>query len=117
MGIPIHRRVDFDKLAFKRAAWETRDPNFDWLSYLKECAVAFRNVPDHPFGRNIGNRVRRRRLSRFHLKPRRSINRRYLARDRTANREFPFPWAANSIKRLSLLNLITKLRQRVDDFS
>ena len=37
---------------------------------MEKRAVAFRDIGHHPFGRQIGNRVRRRRVARLHQKPR-----------------------------------------------
>src|SRR5580704_4426182 len=117
MRSPIDGRVDLDNLAFKHAARISHRPDFNRLTYLKQWAVAFEDISDHPFGRDIGNSVGRRRLSRLYLKSRRGIDRRHLTSNRTTDLKFPFTWTTNGIKRLPLLNLVSKFRQCIDDHS
>ncbi len=85
MSACINSWVNLSDLTFKRASRVGHHCNFHRLSDTERGAVAFRDISNHPFGRDIRDGVRRRGPSRLHEKPRHRIHRCYLTDDWTAS--------------------------------
>src|SRR6516165_1507603 len=117
MGVSIYGRVDFNHAAFKYPARVGHHSNLNRLTHSVEGAIAFQDVAQHPFSRNISNSVRRWRFSRLHLESRRSVDSSYLTVDWAADFHFCFSGASDRIEWLSLLNFIAKFRQSSNDRS
>ena len=68
MSVRIHRLVDFRNLAFKDATGIGHYLDLNRLAQVKKRELTFADIRQHPFDRHVGDRVRRRWISRLNEK-------------------------------------------------